>query len=120
MDELTCIACPQGCSLQIEIKEDRILISGNKCRRGEKFATSEMINPTRALSSTVRTAFPDTPVLPVRVSDEIPKSRILDVMREISRVVVTRPVARGETILRNVLNLGVDLIATSNVLQERK
>lgn len=80
---------------------------------------NEMTNPKRTICSTVRTAFPNVPVLPVRVSDEFPKNRIFDVMREINRTVVKKPVGRGDVVIKNVLGLGVDVIATSNVLKEQ-
>jgi CxxC motif-containing protein len=118
MKELTCIVCPNGCNLEITMEGKKILVTGNKCTKGEKFAVTEMTNPTRTISSTVKTTFSQVPVLPVRVSAEIPKSRIFDVMMEINKVVVSAPVSRGDVILPNVLGLGVDVIATSSVLRE--
>ena len=58
------------------------------------------------------------PVLPVRVSAEIPKNRIFDVMQAVNRTTVTARLGRGDVVLKNVLGLGVDVIATSNVLKE--
>jgi CxxC motif-containing protein len=57
------------------------------------------------------------PVLPVRVSAEIPKERIFDVMKEMNKILVDKPVDRGEVLLSNVLSLGVDIIATSGKLK---
>ena len=39
-------------------------------------------------------------------------------MREVNRVTVTTRAGRGDIILKNVLGLGADVIATSNVLKE--
>ena len=119
MTELTCIVCPRGCKLQITKDGDGFIISGNGCKRGIVFAKQEMTDPRRTVCSTVRTVFPDVPVLPVRVSDEIPKNRIFDVMKEINRTVVSVPVGRGDAVIKNVLSLGVDVIATSNILKEK-
>ena len=74
----------------------------------------------RTICSTVRTTFPDVPVLSVRVSAEIPKDRIFDVMGEIRKVRLDQPVRRGEPVIRNVLGLGVDIIATSDLLEGKK
>ena len=118
MKELVCIVCPRGCRMQIAEENGNLTITGNGCKRGAAFAESEIRDPRRTICTTVRTAFPGVPVLPVRVSAEIPKDRIFDVMREVNRVTVTTRAGRGDIILKNVLGLGADIIATSNVLKE--
>ena len=118
MHELVCIVCPRGCTMHIEEKDGETVVIGNTCKRGERFAISEMTEPKRTICSTVRTSFDAVPVLPVRVSDEIPKDRIFDVMAEINKVCLRERVGRGEPVLKNVLGLGVDVIATSDILKE--
>ena len=120
MTELTCIVCPRGCSLRVDGEGDSITVTGNACKRGEAFAVSEMLHPMRTICTTVRTSFPDAPVLPVRVSAEIPKDRIFDVMREIKKVTLTKPVARGETVIENVRGLSVNVISESDLLLHEK
>jgi len=117
MKELTCIICPNGCTLTVTGDGDNIRVSGSKCVRGEKFAVAEVTNPMRTICSTVRTAYKDAPVLPVRVSAEIPKEKIFDVIRELNKIIITEPVACGGTVIENVLGLGVDIIATSDILK---
>lgn len=119
MKELICIVCPNSCSMMIEEMGDTIKVSGNLCKRGEAFAINEMTHPMRTLCSTVKTNFPKVPVLPVRVSQEIPKDKILEVMRELNKVVVKEPVSIGDIIIENVLGLNVNLIATSSLLKEQ-
>ncbi len=119
MKELVCIVCPNGCLLIIEEMGTSIKVSGNQCKRGEEFVVNEMKHPMRTICSTVKTTFPKVPVLPVRVSEEIPKDRIVDVMREINKVVVTTPISLGDIIIENVLGLNVNIIATSNILKEQ-
>lgn len=116
MIEMTCIVCPNSCRLKAEKTEEGITVTGNKCKRGEEFARAELTNPVRTLCSTVKTAFPDVPVLPVRVNAEIPKNKIFDVMAEIDKITVKQRITRGEVIIKNVLGLGADVIATSSVL----
>lgn len=119
MIDMTCIVCPRGCMLHIETASDgSFSVSGNSCKRGEAFAISEMTEPMRTVCSTVRTSFADVPVIPVRVSAEIPKSRIFDVMNEINKVTVTKEISRGDAVIKNVLGLGADVIATSDVLKK--
>ena len=111
MRELVCIVCPKGCTMKIEEKDGEISVTGNSCKRGASFAVSEMTEPKR-------TVFKDAPVIPVRVSAEIPKDRIFDVMREINAVTLSSPVGRNDVIIKNVLGLGADVIATSGILKE--
>ena len=113
MKEIICIVCPNSCLMTAS---DQNEIRGNKCPRGRDFAVSELVNPVRTISSTVKTVFPQTPVLPVRTASEIPKGKIFDVMREINKVVIDKPLQRGDVVIKNVLGLEVDIIATSNVL----
>lgn len=119
MDELVCIVCPRGCTMHIEKQADgAFAVTGNGCKRGEQFAVSEMTAPMRTICTTVRTDFPASPVLPVRVSAEIPKDRIFDVMREINKVCVKKRLHRGDVVIPNVLGLSADVIATSDLLRE--
>ncbi|MDO5452924.1 MAG: DUF1667 domain-containing protein, partial [Eubacteriales bacterium] len=117
-NQMVCITCPQGCLLTVDREEDgSITVTGNRCPRGELFAINELSAPKRTICSTVRTAFPETPVLPVRVSTDIPKEKIFDVMNEIDKVCVTMRVSRGDVLIHDVLGTGADVIATSDLLQ---
>jgi len=118
MKEFTCIVCPNGCSLKID--EVTLGVTGNSCKRGETFAINELTHPMRTISTTVKTGFKNHPVLPVRVSSDIPKDRIFDCMKEINKTVVNKNVKCGDIIIKNILSLGVDVIATSDILMEEK
>lgn len=118
MKQLVCIGCPRGCRLTIDEKDREYIVTGNTCPRGKEFAISEMTAPKRTICSTVKTAFPDVPVLPVRVSDDIPREKIFDVMREINAVTLKERIGRGDAVIKNVLGLGVDVIATSDLLKQ--
>lgn len=118
MREMTCIVCPNGCSLRAEEKNGTWVVIGNQCKRGEGFAIGEITHPMRTICSTVRTVFPEVPVIPVRVSAEIPKERIFDVMHEINQIVADKICGIGDVIIENVLGLGVNVIVTSDVLKE--
>lgn len=119
MKEMICIVCPNGCRMCAEEKDGCIVVTGNRCKRGEAFARAELKAPMRTICSTAPTVYKDVPVIPVRVSGEIPKSKIFDVMRAINAVTVKAPVKRGEAVIRDVLGLGVDIIVTSNLLFEK-
>ncbi|MEG0546718.1 MAG: DUF1667 domain-containing protein [Oscillospiraceae bacterium] len=118
MKELVCIVCPKGCRMYVDDRSDNIDVSGNGCKRGLAFAISEMTQPKRTICSTVKTIFPSAKVIPVRVSADIPKDRIFDVMDEINKVVVKEKIGRYDIVIKDVLGLGVDIIATSDILKK--
>ena len=51
MKELTCIVCPRGCRLKVN---DDMVVTGNACPRGEKYAINELTHPTRTITSSIR------------------------------------------------------------------
>ena len=118
MKEILCIVCPNGCRLSVEQGTDGFVVSGNQCKQGIDFAKTEITNPVRTLATTVRTSLAGVPVLPVRTSGEIPKAKIRDIMNCINTICINRPLGIGETVMENILGLGVDIIATSNILME--
>ncbi|MDR1948402.1 MAG: DUF1667 domain-containing protein [Spirochaetaceae bacterium] len=119
MKELLCIVCPNGCRLQAEEREGIITVSGNRCKRGFDFARAELINPTRTLTTTVRTGFPETPALPVRTDREIPKGKIRELMAFLKTVTVSRPLGCGDVVAEKVLGLECNIIATGHIPEEQ-
>jgi len=109
-----CISCPNSCAMDVKKDDGKIIVSGNKCTKGEEFAINELTRPMRVVCSSVKTTFAEMPVLSCRTSNEIPKERIFDVMDEINKVVVSDHKKVGDILIQNVLNLGVDIIATTN------
>ena len=113
--ELTCIGCPMGCSLLVEMREGKIKqITGYTCKRGKSYAEKEVTNPTRIVTSTVRVKGGIRPVVSVKTSTDIPKNRIFDCMEEIRNVRTEAPVISGEILLKNVCGTGADLVATAS------
>ena len=116
--EFTCIVCPNSCELRAEKNGSSVTVTGNRCRRGEAFAVSEMTNPVRTVTSTVATSYKNMPVLPCRSRTEIPKDRVFDVINEINKVRIDGPMKRGDVIIPDVLGLGTDIIATADLPEE--
>ncbi len=112
MKEFVCIVCPNSCKLTID---DNGNVSGNKCKRGEKFARDEMTCPMRSVCTTVATVFEDVPVVSVRTNGEIPKEKMFDLMELLNKVVVKERLTRGSVVVQNVLDTGVDIITTSDM-----
>ena len=112
MKELICIVCPKGCHLKVD---DNLNVTGNACARGVKYGIDELTNPTRMVTSTVVITNGEISRLPVVTSSPIPKDKIMEVMEVINKTVVEAPVRVKDVIVPNVLNLGVNILATRDV-----
>lgn len=112
---LTCIICPVGCRLTVKIDRDGKVatVDGNSCPRGKKYAISEITNPVRTLTSTVRLENSSEKLLPVRTDASIPKAALFDAMKRIKTIKVIAPVKRGDIIVPNIIS-GANLIACAN------
>jgi CxxC motif-containing protein len=111
--KITCIDCPQGCQLEVSIEKGYVVkVTGQKCPKGEKYAHQETENPQRTLTSTILTDGLKLKMVPVRTSLPIPKSQVLTAMAEIMKVRLNQPVKVGAVIIKDLLGLGADLIAT--------
>lgn len=113
--KLTCINCPFGCSLTVTIEEDKISVSGNRCKRGEVYGIKEVTNPTRTVTGSVRVKGGELPLVSVKTVPEIPKDKILDVMEQIHKLTVEAPVRIGDVLIHNVADTGSDIVATRTV-----
>ncbi|MDD4377787.1 MAG: DUF1667 domain-containing protein [Eubacteriales bacterium] len=114
--DLICIICPNGCKIHAQLLEDgSVNVSGNRCKRGESFAGTELTDPTRSITTTVKTVFDNMPYLPVRTDDEIPKYAIKDALKELSSIVLDRRVKCGDVIIENIANTSVSVVATLDI-----
>lgn len=114
MKEFICIVCPRGCHLQVD---DNMNVTGNTCPRGKVYALNEITNPTRMITSTVAIDSVELKRLPVMTSNPIPKGKIFEVMAEINKVRIKAPVRVNDVVIKNVLGLDSDIIATRNILK---
>lgn len=111
--KLTCIECPQGCQLEVDIEGGHVIkVTGQKCKKGEAYASQEIENPMRTLASTILTKGLKLKMVPVKTSRPIPKGKLMDAMEEVKKVRLSRRVKVGDVIVRDLLGLGADLITT--------
>ena len=102
--KLICIKCPRGCKLQVEGDS----ITGNMCPRGIDYAKEEMTCPMRIVTALIKC---DGKIVPVKTNHEVPKSRINDVLKEISNIEVNST-SIGDVVINNILGLNVDIVVT--------
>lgn len=109
--ELTCIICPRGCTLKVELEDKKIIsVTGNSCPRGIKYAEDECINPQRTVTSTVRCE--DGRVIAVKTDRSIPKDKMFECMKMINSVTARLPLSVGDVIIKDVF--GANVVATEN------
>ena len=109
MKELTCIVCPRGCRLQID---DDMNVTGNFCPRGKTYAISELTNPVRVVTTSIRVTNRPHTLVSVKTTNPVPKQKIFDVMREIDKITVEAPVRIGQVVKANILGLESDIVIT--------
>ncbi|MBR4457015.1 MAG: DUF1667 domain-containing protein [Solobacterium sp.] len=115
--ELTCIGCPMGCQITVELEGTEILsVKGNTCAIGDRYARNEVIHPERTVTYTVVVDGGDKPRCSVKTAGNIPKDKIAECMKEIDAVRIKAPVKIGDVVIENVLGTGVNVVATRNVL----
>ena len=112
--ELTCIVCPVGCHLKVDLGNDHS-VSENKCERGIEYGRQELINPKRMVTSTIIIEGGIYKRLPVKTSASVTKNLIFDVMKEINKIKVKSPVKMGDVILYNILGTGFDILASRDM-----
>lgn len=115
--EFTCIICPNGCDIEVELEKDGTIlsISGEGCMGGVNYVKQELSDPHRTIASLVPVKGGELPLVSVRLNRPVPKNRIFDVMAEIRKASLSAPVKSGDIVIRNILGLGSDVIATKDI-----
>lgn len=109
--DLTCIVCPLGCSLTVELEENKVVnVVGNTCPRGKTYAENECTNPQRTVTSTVRCL--DGGMVSVKTDKTIPKDKMFECMKIINKITAKLPVKVGDIVAEDVF--GANIIATQN------
>ena len=113
---ITCINCPVGCRMTVSLSDtgEFLSVTGNTCPRGAKYAQQECTLPERMITAVIPVAGSETP-LSVKTASPVPKKLISSVIDELARVQFSLPVTIGQIVLPDVLNTGVDIIATRSL-----
>ena len=111
--QFNCTTCPSECLLTVKVERDANgavvevrSVTGNNCPRGNTFAHQELTCPMRVLTTTVAVSGGDEALLPVRTAKAIPL---------ILGLVVNAPIHMGDIVLEDLLNTGIDLIASMDI-----
>ena len=120
--QFNCTTCPSECFLTVEVERDADgavvevrSVTGNSCPRGDTFAHQELTCPMRVLTTTVAVSGGDEALLPVRTAEAIPLALHAQATDLIRGLVVEAPIRMGDTVLKDLLNPGIDLIASMDI-----
>lgn len=114
--KIICTSCPVGCELTVTFDEKDIIdVEGNTCKLGMDYAKQEIFDPRRMVASTVRVKNGYHPLVPVYTEKPVPKPKIMDVLAEIRQVEVEAPISIKDVIIENVLDTGINVVASRNL-----
>ena len=117
--EMTCINCPLGCNLYVDVDEEHILVTGNTCNRGITYAKQEVMNPMRTVTSTVRVKNREI-VVPVKTEQPIPKDKMKECMKEIKQIELEEMPSHHQVIIPDVCNTKVAVIVSGDCSYQRE
>lgn len=113
---MICIECPKSCALAVDIDNGKVIrVQGSKCPKGAAYAALEVQDPARILTATIVSEGLSLKLIPVRTNKPIPKKDLLRAMEEIKKINIKAPVKAGDIIIKNLLGLGVKVVATRAV-----
>ncbi|MBE6577310.1 MAG: DUF1667 domain-containing protein [Ruminococcaceae bacterium] len=111
--ELTCIVCPKGCQLKVELDGKKVLsVEGATCKRGVAYAEAECTAPMRTITSTA--VIVGGGVVPVKTDKAIPKELVFDCMKQINAARVSPDAKLGDIVIENVLGTDANVVTTRN------
>ncbi|WP_048149042.1 DUF1667 domain-containing protein [Palaeococcus ferrophilus] len=106
----TCIVCPLGCSIEVEMEKGKVLgVTGHTCPRGKEWAIEEVTNPKRVVMSVVPVEGGALPTVSVKTEKPVPKERIPELMRFLAGLKLKAPVTVGQVVAEWE---GVKIVAT--------
>ena len=114
---LTCIGCPMGCQIEVELDDERNFISstGWSCNIGKRYAQEEVTAPVRTVTALVAVEDREEP-LSVKTAQPIPKSKIFECLAALKTVKMKAPIHIGDVIVPDICGTGISVIATKNIL----
>ena len=111
--QFICVTCPVGCALDVVVEgQAACSIQGQACKRGVEFVRKELTAPKRMLTTTVRVQGGVLPLVPVRSAEPLPKPLLRQAAASLRQVLLAAPVREHQVVVANILNTGVDIIAS--------
>lgn len=114
--EIICTVCPMGCNITVEGEGEQILsVTGNTCKRGAEYASTEFCHPVRILTTTIKTNSQKQPLVPVRSAKPLPKEKIMECMEVIRKKEAQVPICMYDVLVENICGTGISIVAAADV-----
>lgn len=116
--ELICISCPVGCPLIVEVDGTEMIVNGHKCRLGITYATKEVTDPRRLITTSMKVFNEDATayqLMSVKTDKDIPKAQIMTCVKAIKAIKVQGDFSVGDVVIKNILDLDVNIVATRDI-----
>ena len=116
---IVCTMCPRGCPVSVEgdSQEGRIdNMSCNVCENGRKFIENEFLYHVRVVTTTIKIGGNRSRMLPVHTSAPVPFQMMRSIIKAIKKQNVHAPIKKHQIIISNVLETGVDVVASMPLL----
>jgi CxxC motif-containing protein len=115
-EEMICITCPMGCTLQVTHDGETLInVEGNTCKRGIAYVKDELTDPRRMVATTVRVKNGLHPLVPVYTEAAFPKPQIFDLLAKTREIEIEAPVKINQVVLENALGTGIDILASRDM-----
>ena len=112
MRNLACTKCAKYCQIEVSWSGDQItFVRGHQCPIGLEWASSQVVDTKRVVTTSVRVENSPYPMIPVRTSRPVEKAKSLEVIREAGKLSLKAPIRCGQVIARNIAGTNADLIA---------
>lgn len=111
--EMICIVCPVGCHINVDT--ETLAVEGNACPRGAVYGKEELTAPKRVVTSTVKIKNALDHRCPIKTTAGIPKELNFKLMDELKKIELNAPVKRGDIIIENVFNTGINVVVTKDM-----
>jgi CxxC motif-containing protein len=113
---IRCIVCPTGCSIKVIGKDDKkVSFEGYTCNRGLEYAEQEFREPKRILTTTMKIENGALPLIPVRTDKPLLKDKLNEALEIIAQSQVKAPIKMGDILIENILDMGINIIASRNL-----
>ncbi len=114
--KMICISCPIGCRLTVTRNDGgEVSVTGNRCNRGEEYGREELLAPKRTVTATAACGSTTIHRLPVKTDKPLPVEYIDELLNRVYTLQIDPPVSIGRTIISNIRDTGVNLVATRSV-----
>ena len=109
--DLTCIVCPKGCQLKVELEDKKVIsVEGYTCKRGLAYAEAECTAPMRTLTTTAPVE--GGGVVPVKTDRTVPKELLFECMEVVNKTRVPADARLGDVVVENILGTGANVVTT--------